>query len=102
MRPETIFVPAIRVTRWGELQKWYKVLGYFTHGTSNVLIFYKKTGLGYILGDFFTNSSGHPASKKNYGTLNTKKDFLPLATSFSITRLKLEASSTCKCLHPLS
>jgi hypothetical protein len=31
------------------------------HSTSYVLI-WAKQGLGYILGDFFTNSSGHSAS----------------------------------------
>jgi hypothetical protein len=33
---------------------------YFTHGNSYVSILIKH-GLGYILGEFFTNSSGHPA-----------------------------------------
>jgi hypothetical protein len=32
----------------------------FFHGTSCVLIFTRNL-LGYILGDFFTNASGHPA-----------------------------------------
>jgi hypothetical protein len=30
------------------------------HGARHVLIFRYKTGLGYIFGPFFTNSSGHP------------------------------------------
>jgi hypothetical protein len=34
-------------------------LGYFFHGKSNVVIFTKNV-FGYILGDFFTNASGHP------------------------------------------
>jgi hypothetical protein len=34
-------------------------LGYFFHGKSNVVIFTKNI-FGYILGDFFTNASGHP------------------------------------------
>jgi hypothetical protein len=34
----------------------------FFHGKSYVLI-WKKIGFGHILGDFLTNSSGHPASK---------------------------------------
>jgi hypothetical protein len=36
-------------------------LDYFSHGKSYVLIL-KKNGLGSVLGDFFTNSSGHPAA----------------------------------------
>jgi hypothetical protein len=43
-----------------KLQKWHKFLGFFFHGESNVL-FFTKNGLGYILGDFPTNSSGHRA-----------------------------------------
>jgi hypothetical protein len=38
------------------------VLGTFLHGKSNEL-FLTKNGLGYILGELITNSSGHPASK---------------------------------------
>jgi hypothetical protein len=34
-------------------------LGYFFHGKICALIF-TRNGLGYILGDFFTNASGHP------------------------------------------
>jgi hypothetical protein len=34
----------------------------FFHGTSYVFILTKNV-LGYILGDFFTNSSGHPAQR---------------------------------------
>jgi hypothetical protein len=37
-------------------------MGYFFHGKTCVLIFARNV-LGYILGDFFTNASGHPASK---------------------------------------
>jgi hypothetical protein len=37
--------------------------GYFFHCESYALIS-AKNGLGYILGDFFTNSSGHPARKR--------------------------------------
>jgi hypothetical protein len=36
-------------------------LDYFSHGKSYVLIL-KKNLLGSVLGDFFTNSSGHPAA----------------------------------------
>jgi hypothetical protein len=42
------------------LLKWCKFLGYFFHGTSYVLIL-TKILVGPHLGDFFTNSSGHPA-----------------------------------------
>jgi hypothetical protein len=38
-----------------------KFLATFFHGTNTVLIL-AKYGLGYILGDFFTNSSGHPGT----------------------------------------
>jgi hypothetical protein len=34
----------------------------FYYGTSYLCINFDKKGLGYILGDFFTNSSGHPGS----------------------------------------
>jgi hypothetical protein len=57
-------------------------LGYFfPHGKSYGLI-WTKTGLGYILGDFFTNSSGHPGwrrqdlgKKSNSEAKAAKKDF---------------------------
>jgi hypothetical protein len=38
----------------------------FLHGQINVLIL-TKIGLGYTLGDFFTNSSGHPAGQQGGG-----------------------------------
>jgi hypothetical protein len=38
------------------------VLGYIFHG----IIFDKKNGLAFIEGDFFTNSSGHPALFTTY------------------------------------
>jgi hypothetical protein len=34
----------------------------FCYGKSCIL-FWTKTGLGYTLGDFFTNSSGHPGPR---------------------------------------
>jgi hypothetical protein len=37
-----------------------KILENFFHGKSNLLIL-AKSALGYILGDIFSNSSGHPA-----------------------------------------
>jgi hypothetical protein len=36
------------------------------HGASDVLIV-TKNGLGYILGDFFTNSPGHPGVSRKIG-----------------------------------
>jgi hypothetical protein len=33
------------------------------HGKSCVLIF-TRNGLGYVLGDFFTNASGHPGEEE--------------------------------------
>jgi hypothetical protein len=46
---------------WEVLCKNIAVVFFITrfHGKSYVLIL-TKTGLGYILGDFFTNASGHP------------------------------------------
>jgi hypothetical protein len=37
--------------------------GLFVHSNSHVLIF-TKNWLGYALGDFFTNSSGHPCENE--------------------------------------
>jgi hypothetical protein len=45
------------------------ILGYFFRSKAHVLILTKKW-LGYVLGVFFTNSSGHPEDDqtgKNYG-----------------------------------
>jgi hypothetical protein len=36
------------------------IFGYFLHGTTYVLIFYKKMFFCHILGYFFTNLSSHP------------------------------------------
>jgi hypothetical protein len=47
-------------TVFWKIQKQPTVLGYFFPRKSNVLILTKKR-LSYILGAFFTNSSGHPA-----------------------------------------
>jgi hypothetical protein len=35
-----------------------------------ICINFDKKGLGYILGDFFTNSSGHPADKESFKQVN--------------------------------
>jgi hypothetical protein len=43
------------------LQKWRTFLGYFFHGTGYVIIL-TKIWLGYILGVFFINASGHPVT----------------------------------------
>jgi hypothetical protein len=40
----------------------------FSHSTRYVLIF-RKHGLGYILGDFFANSSGHPEGKQTLSSV---------------------------------
>jgi hypothetical protein len=45
---------------WKSL-KQTTILGYFSHSL-RLCINYVKNGLGYILGDFFTNSSGHAVS----------------------------------------
>jgi hypothetical protein len=62
------------VTRFGELspvgrlftlkitEVAHVVLGTFSHGKTDALILPKKW-LGYIMGDFSTNSSGHPAHR---------------------------------------
>jgi hypothetical protein len=62
----------VRVTRLGEISPFgrcfenckssAKFLATFFHGTNTVLIL-AKYALGYILGDFFTNSSGHPGHR---------------------------------------
>jgi hypothetical protein len=36
----------------------------YFHGKSYVFVL-AKNGLGYILGDFFTNASGHPGKKQD-------------------------------------
>jgi hypothetical protein len=41
-------------------KKYPTSLGYFFHGVGYAL-FLTLNGFGYILGDFFINSSGHPA-----------------------------------------
>jgi hypothetical protein len=51
-------------------------LGYFFHAKSCVLIT-KKNVFGYILGDFFTNSSGHPDRHRS-GTKSHWKRLLPV------------------------
>jgi hypothetical protein len=44
-------------------QKWLKIFCHFFHGKLSILIL-TKNGLGYILGDFFANSSGHSVVKR--------------------------------------
>jgi hypothetical protein len=44
-----------------------------------------KNWLGYILGDFFTNSSGHPARDKKRGSVGSKQFYL--AASFTYIHL---------------
>jgi hypothetical protein len=39
-------------------------LGYFLHGKIYALVM-TKYGLGYVLGDFFANSSGHPVQNSH-------------------------------------
>jgi hypothetical protein len=46
-----------------------KLLGYFFYGKSYVLIL-TKNALGYILGESFTNSSGHPGVEYHDGQTN--------------------------------
>jgi hypothetical protein len=76
-RDERIFWTETRVTRLGDVSHTWRVftLGSFLkiiylsstnlwvtffHG-KKLCINFDKNGLGYILGDFFTSSSGHPA-----------------------------------------
>jgi hypothetical protein len=55
-------------------------LGHFFR-LQKLSINYNKNGLGYILGDFFTNSSGHPANnactKREKGFLETLAKIVP-------------------------
>jgi hypothetical protein len=65
------FSPIGRVTNfWGTFCENYisctTSWATFFNGESCVLII-KKIGLGYILGDFFTNASGHPGSEQEGG-----------------------------------
>jgi hypothetical protein len=43
-----------------QLQKYSKFVGYFLAGAKVTYSFWPKYGLGYILGNFVPNSSGHP------------------------------------------
>jgi hypothetical protein len=43
----------------------------FQEGKIDVLVL-TKNGMGYILGDFFTNSSGHPAGGRYAGTVRER------------------------------
>jgi hypothetical protein len=45
---------------FGKLLKQHKILGYFFHGTSFVVVILTKNRLAHILGDSFANKSGHP------------------------------------------
>jgi hypothetical protein len=49
-----------------------KILATFLHGTSYVLIL-SIFELGYVLGDLFSNSSGHPAAPPIHFYLNDNK-----------------------------
>jgi hypothetical protein len=47
-----------------KLQNWRKILAYFfSLGSIDYVIILTIYWLGYILGDFFTISSGHPGQK---------------------------------------
>jgi hypothetical protein len=73
-RKENVTNVGIRVTRSGEFSPFGRLfsLGRFSKitqlaqisgllfSTVKIINFDKKNGPGYILGDFFTNSSGHP------------------------------------------
>jgi hypothetical protein len=43
-----------------------KTIQIFGATFSNVKAIFTENGLGHILGDFFTNSSGHPAQKQSH------------------------------------
>jgi hypothetical protein len=78
--PRTIWQPCVQCDQFGRIfVKWeivyfgqfceyYKsspnFMATFFHGKSYKLI-WTKNGLGYILCDFFTNASGHPASLRD-------------------------------------
>jgi hypothetical protein len=50
---------------FGQIQKLPKFSGYFFHGKRCVLIL-TKNGFGHVLGDFLTNSSGHPGFDRRF------------------------------------
>jgi hypothetical protein len=52
------------IEQFFENYKADQMFGLLLNEKSNVLIL-TKNGLGYILGGFFTKSSGHPASGQN-------------------------------------
>jgi hypothetical protein len=49
-----------RVFTWAAFYK-PKYFGYFIQSEVACVLILTENGWGYILGDFFTNSSGHPA-----------------------------------------
>jgi hypothetical protein len=75
-----------------KMMPWF--LGYFFFGKSYKKLL-AKIGLGYILGDFFTNSSGHPdrslhrfhfssfLTSVNFSTCDSTYDSLLLCTLYS-------------------
>jgi hypothetical protein len=75
-----------RVTRWGEFWPIWRLftLGSFcenyTNSTNNRAIFSTVdapifTKLGYILGDFLTNASGHPSAGKTVDNMMPAKEW---------------------------
>jgi hypothetical protein len=59
-------------------------LGFFFHG-KNLVSNLTKNGLGYTLGDFFTNSSGQP-EQNNAKCLNSCLSFRPETIQLPISR----------------
>jgi hypothetical protein len=55
-----------------KLLKQTNFYGFFFHGLRSVIIL-TKNGLGYILGDFFTNASGHPVLLFHSPEVNVEK-----------------------------
>jgi hypothetical protein len=75
--PQLILSEIVRVSRLGENSSFWRLntlgifvkltemaqtIGLFFRGKSYVFNFHRN-GLGYILGDFFTDTSGHPGNR---------------------------------------
>jgi hypothetical protein len=74
-------------------------LGTLPHGKIYLIVTNK--GLGYIFGDFFTNSSGHPAQQLLY-RINRKKGIQQNMSDSSATRLpECQSNITKVCPHIL-
>jgi hypothetical protein len=74
------FSPIVHLTTWisfSKITEAAQIWGlFFTNGKICVPIL-TKNGLGYILGDFFTNSSGHPGRRFRLKSFSSRQEGLP-------------------------